>query len=995
MTALERAREAQRPDMDERPYATVTRLPGATYRWQLNREFNCRQAAALVDYLEALGVSDVYASPLLAARPGSKHGYDVTDHGRLNPEIGTPKEFAALARKLGRRGLGFVLDIVPNHMCVAGGGNQWWNDVLENGPSSPFARFFDVDWQPPKADLVNKVLLPALGDQYGRVLENQEITISYEDGAFLAHYYDMRLPVAPRTYTRLLALVLPQVRRELGETHLNLLELESIITALSHLPPRTEADPERVKERRREKEVVKRRLSALAGECEAVNRAIRDAVAEFNGVRGDLRSFDRLEALLADQGWRLSHWRVASDEINYRRFFDINELAAIRVEDPEVFAAVHRLPFRWLRKGWVTGFRVDHVDGLYDPEQYLLDLRRGCAQALARPGETESDPGRADVARAGAVGGPCYVVAEKILGHHELLRGRWAAYGTTGYEFLNLLNGLFVEAANEASFRRLYERFTGRAVNFSDLVYECKKLILRVAMSGELFVLARKLDRVSEQHRYTRDFTFNSLQYALGEVIACFPVYRSYVRPGRSQVAAEDRAHILAAVREAKRRNPAVSPSIFDFIGSLLFLEDPDGLTASEREERRDFVMRFQQLTGPVMAKGLEDTAFYRYYPLASLNEVGGEPERFGVPVGFFHFQNQQRLLHWPHALSATATHDTKRGEDVRARLNALSEIPARWYRAVCRWRGLNRGKKVRAEGLEIPDANEEYLFYQTLVGVWPFGPPGEYADAGFVQRIEEYLVKALREAKVHSSWVSVNEGYERAVREFVRAVLRPGPDDRFLASFAEFHAPIARAGVFNSLAQTLLKIAAPGVPDFYQGTELWDFSLVAPDNSRPVDYSRRREWLAALQAAAKKDLPALVDELRDNPEDGRLKLLLTSRALHFRRERRELFKAGSYLPLEVSGERGDQVVAFARESGESRVVVAVGRFFLRLGEAARQPVGQQAWGETTIHTGDEIGSGCYRDVLTGREVRARAGGQGLSVSEIFAHLPVALLERV
>ncbi len=983
--------------MSEASTITEARIPCATYRLQFNSQFTFGQAETLADYLHDLGVSDCYASPLFAARPGSPHGYDVTDHSRFNPELGNEESFVAFARQLKERGMGLMMDVVPNHMCIAGGGNRWWNDVLENGPSSPFANFFDIDWQPPKSDLSNKVLLPVLGDQYGRVLENQEITISYHRGALFAHYYEMRLPIAPRTYTEILKRLLPQIKAKLGEYHTSVLELESIITALGHLPPRTETDPVKIKERRREKEIIKRRLAALASSNAAVRRAIKDTLSEINGNNQDPRSFDRLETLLAKQAYRLCYWRVAADEINYRRFFDINELAAIRVESPEVFAAVHDLVFRLIKQGWVTGLRIDHVDGLFDPAQYLLDVQLVSHIALLQA-RTKAATGRiprlSRRRQPGDNSKSCYLVVEKILGHDEQLRGDWAVHGTTGYEFLNLLNGVFVDASKAEAFYKLYERFTDEEVKFDDLIYDCKKLILRVAMSSELHVLARKLDRISEQHRYSRDFTLNGLQYALGEVIACFPVYRSYTRAEQVTVDAEDRNYILTAIRSAKRRNAALSPSLFDFISSILLLEDPEELNEAQRTDRRDFVNRFQQLTGPVMAKGLEDTAFYRCYPLASLNEVGGHPGQFGVSLESFHRQNQRRAEQWPHSLSASSTHDTKRSEDVRARINVLSEMPARWYRAARRWQNLNREKKVQLDEFIVPDANEEYLLYQTLIGVWPFAAMDADAHSSFVQRIEEYLIKAVREAKIHSSWINTNDAYEQAARQFVREVLALNGDNEFLKSFAEFQSMVARVGMFNSLSQTLLKLAAPGVPDLYQGAEIWDFSLVDPDNRRQVDYRLRRELLASLKTD-EHGKAALVEELLARPEDGRIKLYLIREALRFRRANQELFAEGSYQPLVAVGENSEHVIAFARTMKEKTVVVASARFFTRLSDTDKPPVGKEVWGEDAIRLADEMRSGLYRDVLTGRQVDLRRDDSALPLAEVFAHLPFALLERI
>ncbi len=1049
------------------------RIPMATYRLQFNYLFTLKQASAILDYLRGLGISDCYASPLFMARPGSLHGYDVIDPTKLNPELGTREDFNEFSAQLKRRGMGLMMDVVPNHMCVAGSGNQWWNDVLENGPSSRYASFFDIDWSPPKENLANKTLLPILGDQYGRVLENQEIHLVYQRGSFFVNCYETRLPIASRTSISILNAALDDLKAKLDEANPHRLELESIITALSHVPPRTETDPEKVRERLREKEIAKRRLSALVAESREVGVALKKTVKEFNGVRGDARSFDRLEELLAEQAYLLCFWRVAADEINYRRFFDINELAAIRVEEPEVFTSVHELVFRLVKEGHVTGLRIDHIDGLHDPEQYLRHLQGGCRKALRRlvsaasaasdrgsriedRGSRIEDRGVSSIldprssildprsAPQSSIERPFYVAVEKILGPDERLPESWAAHGTTGYDFLNLLNGLFVDAQNAEAFGKLYRRLVGVESDFADVAYESKKLILQTAMSSELHMLARRLDRISEQSRYTRDFTLNSLQHALAEVIACFPVYRSYIRPKADEVGEEDRRYISRAIRNAKRRNPTVSASTFEFIGSLLLLRDSDLVERPEmidddgRRERREFVMRFQQLTGPVAAKGIEDTAFYRFYPLASLCEVGGEPSRFGVSPATFHRRNRERLALWPHTMLASSTHDAKRSEDARARINALSEIPARWYRAVRRWQNMNRDLKTVIEDHAAPDANEEYLLYQTLLGAWPLDAASDcglrIADCGlkkeeerernkeedfglawcrggadeinplsairnpqsFVQRIQEYMVKALREAKIHSSWLNPDEEYEQAARDFITKILLPeGP---FAKDFAEFQAPIARAGMFNSLSQTLLKITAPGVPDFYQGTEIWDFSLVDPDNRRPVDYEHRKRLLDSLRDKEAGDRTSLADDLLRSAPDGRIKMFVTTDALHYRQNNRDLFERGEYLQLQPAGERDRHVVSFARKIGDKTAIVIATRFFIRLTPGA--PILREAWGDTAILTGDEL-AGCYRDIFTGRSVHARKrpganeDGNELPVAEALAHLPVALLERI
>ena len=1005
----------------------TARVPVSTYRLQFNRDFTFAAARALADYFDALGVTDVYSSPILRARPGSVHGYDVIDHARLNPEVGTEDEFAEFAEELRRRGMGLVMDVVPNHMCVASPENRWWQDLLENGPGSPYARFFDVDWHPPNPKLQNRVLLPVLGDQYGHVLENQEIRVGYRAGAFHAHYYETQLPIAPRTSTIILAHALAELRAQLGDSHEAVLELESVITSLRNLPQRTEIEPARVRERRRETEAGKRRVARLVRESNGARKAVHDALARLNGVKGDPASFDLLEELLDMQAYRLSYWRVAAEEINYRRFFDINELAAVRVEERPVFTAVHEIAFRLMKRGLVTGLRIDHVDGLLDPEKYLGDLQRECAALLghdraaaasaaatggaagataataeASPAEAAADESVAVSNSAGAGRSlPCYVVVEKILGHGEELRQEWPVHGTTGYDFANLLGGVFVDTSRAAAVRDFYREFTGSSVNFADLLYESKKLILKAAMSSELHVLARRLERISARSRFSRDFTFNSLHDVLAELIACFPVYRSYVRRRHTAVSEVDRRLIQSAVRAARRRNPSLSRALFDFVASVLLLEDPKGLPAKERNERREFVLRFQQLTSPVTAKGLEDTAFYRYHPLASLNEVGGEPDVLGVALHEFHQANERRLERWPHAMSATSTHDSKRSEDVRARISVLSEIPGEWRAAVARWHELNRGHKRIGDYAEIPNANEEYLLYQTLAGAWPLEGLGEANRDEFVGRIRQYMTKAIKEAKLNTSWINADEDYERAVGDFVAATLAAGDDNAFLADFAEFQRLTARCGMLNSLSQVLLKAAAPGLPDFYQGTEVWNFTLVDPDNRRPVDYARLRALLASLGGGGgAEDSAALAERLIGAPEDGRLKLFVTSRALAFRKARPELFASGDYLPLAASGAHADSVVAFARKSDEAEAVVVAGRFYTRLGVGRAGPLwrgGSETWGDTVLLLDGRLARARYRDAFTGAEFDAREawGVTSMSLAEVLGRLPVALLEPV
>ncbi len=953
------------------------RIPLSAYRIQFSHRFTLERATALVDYLYDLGISDCYASPLTLARPASAHGYDVTNHAVLNPDIGSEAQLAEFARRLDSKGMGLILDTVPNHMCIAHPSNHWWWDILENGPSSPFARFFDIDWNPPKADLANKVLLPMLGDQFGRALENGEITVVYEGGSFQVRYYDWLLPLAPLTWPLILQPALERVRGALDESHSAVMELESIITALGHLAPRTETDPDLIRRRQREKEVIKGRLMGLRPE---VGSALDASLADLNGVRGNPHSFDRLEKLLEEQAYRLSFWHVAADEINYRRFFDVNELAAIRVEDPAVFEAVHYLTLRLVGLGIVTGLRIDHADGLLDPGQYLRTLQERCAAAQGAGNGASADSR------------PFYVVVEKILTGRERLHRDWPVHGTTGYEFVNLLGGIFVDSSNQHRFEDLYARFVEGREDFREVVYECKKLVLRASMSGEQNVLARKLDQISEQHRFSRDFTLNSLGRVLAEVIACFPVYRSYATAD-GRLTEEDRGQIRRAIDIAKRRNAALSESTFDFLEAVLLLEHPEGLDQPACAERLAFTLRFQQVTSPVMAKGFEDTALYRYCPLASLNEVGGDPTCFGLTPQEFHARNAQRAQESPHGLSASSTHDTKRSEDVRARINVLSEIPDEWERVIWRWHHLTESARAEIDGVAVPDPSEEYLFYQTLIGTWPLKPqPAEYER--YVGRIQSYMDKATKEAKVRTSWIQANDRHDVKLAEFIATVMRPGADNAFVADLGAFATGVAQAGMLNSLSQTVLKIASPGIPDFYQGTELWDLSLVDPDNRRPVDYTLRAAMLSEIKHAAAADRLALCRRLFANPGDGAIKMYVISEALGLRRGNETLFADDPYTALDASGVRERNIIAFARGANANHIIVAVGRFFTAFGALPDACAGEAAWRDTYLSAPAGLVSGRYVELFTGAQISADLDRdrRQLCMADIFAHMPVAML---
>lgn len=956
------------------------RIPTATYRLQFNHRFTFKQALEFISYFHELGISDLYASPIMKAAPGSVHGYDVVDCCQLNPEIGTEEELEQIVKALQQQGMGLLLDTVPNHMCVAGDLNKWWQDVLENGPNSIYAHHFNIVWNPPKAELRNKVLLPVLDQQYGRVIENQDLKLIYEAGSFFIDYKGRRLPVNPLTWPTILNPVVEKLKREMEESDPHLMELESIVTALEHLPSLEETNPEKSKERNREKEIIKKRIATLVSSVPSLAEDIQASLTILNGQKGDPHSFDQLEELLKAQAYRLSYWRVTNDEINYRRFFDINDLASMCTENEEVFQDMHELLLKYVKQGWITGLRIDHVDGLFDPQQYFARLQQVCAEAL---GESYTESGR-----------HFYVIVEKILGGDEQLRTQWLVFGTTGYDYLNLVNDVFIVPENRTEMQLIYDHFIGRHEEMTDVIYFCKKLILIISMSSELHILARQLEAVSEQHRWSRDFTLESLRSALRDVIACFPVYRSYVRLEDMHVQEEDRQYIIEAIQHAKWLNPAIDLSIFDFIEGVLLLQDPPGLTEEQILQRRTFVMRFQQLTGPVTAKGVEDTAFYRTYPLTSLNEVGMDPAYFGIPADVFHRKNQERRERWPHTLLTTFTHDTKRSEDVRARINVLSEIPDVWKQALHQWHTLNKPRKVRLkDGREVPDPNEEYLLYQTLIGSWPLYPMDASARMQYMDRIEKYMIKALKEAKVHTSWINPNEEYEKGIEQFVQTILNVEPDNHFLKEFEHFVPPLIKAGMFNSLSQIVLKMTTPGVPDFYQGSELWEFTLVDPDNRRPVDYSNRQDILKVLKQKTEQDIEALVSHLMETPEDGRIKLYLTARLLNFRRERALLFQEGDYVPLEVQGEKTSHVIAFSRHKDNQHLIVAVGRFYTQLSDQPLNMLVSEVWKDTRLVIPGEL-QGNYRDILSGSSIQT-SQQQGILLSQAFAKLPLIVLEKI
>jgi (1->4)-alpha-D-glucan 1-alpha-D-glucosylmutase len=917
-------------------------IPRATYRLQFFKDFGFDDAASIAPYLHSLGISHVYASPYLKARAGSTHGYDIVDHDRLNPELGDEAAFQRMVTAFQENGLGQVLDFVPNHMGVGGADNPLWLDVLEWGPESRHAGWFDIDWDPDRRYLRDKLLVPCLGDQYGVELGRGQIKLVFdgESGEFAVWAYDTyKLPICPLSYAEIL-----------GDAHF---ALEQLGDAFSGLPEWRPQVGRRATE-------LKQELATAVRDSGEVRAALEAAVAKFNDPAGANRT--ALPALIEKQFWRVAHFRVAADDINYRRFFNINDLAGLRMELPEVFDHAHRLIFRLLKDGTLDGLRIDHIDGLLDPKSYLQQLR---AKA---PWSDEK--------------GPFYLVVEKILAQHEQLRDDWPVQGTTGYEFVNLALGFLVDPEGEAAFSRIYSEFTGKTEAFEDVVHDCKLRIMENEMSSELNVLARDAGRVARENPSTADFTRNILHRALKQVVACFPVYRTYLDMGGTPTSG-DRRDLDWALARARRKETDLDPSVFDFLGRLLSAE----LVATPRSGfSRSAVLRcamkFQQYSGPVMAKGLEDTAFYRYNRFVALNEVGGHPDQFGVGLSAFHKANSQRARDWPQTMLGTSTHDTKRGEDTRARLAALSEMPDEWARHVQTWSRILRARRGDVEGTAPPDRNDEYLFYQLLIGTWPaeltgVGTPGAEDLGNYAERLKAAMVKSMREAKVNSTWASPNLPYEEAMQGFVDSALDPNSSNAFMDSFLAFQQRVAELGVQNSLVQLVLKLTLPGVPDIYQGAELWDLSLVDPDNRRPVDYAARAALLRDVQNGEKSIRSGL-----ERWQDGSIKLTAAAAILKFRARYPQVFEAGGYTECVVEGAAKEQICAFTRSAGGCTILVVVRRFPTRA-----SPDGAD---EAALLLPEASGAD-WHNLFTDRTISI---APKMAVSELLTTLPVAVLVK-
>jgi len=909
-------------------------IPIATYRLQLTASFDFDAAAAVIPYLKALGITHLYASPFMKARKGSTHGYDIVDHTQLNPELGGEAGFERLSRTLRQHDVGLILDFVPNHVGVHFADNPWWLDVLEWGPASPHAVSFDIDWDLLPYRARGGVLLPIIGSSYGQALENGEIELRYDtsEGSFSAWYFEHRLPIAPERYSEILRSVVREAGADANAAGQRILELASRSKGLRH-PNRKEAP------------AFKAELKAIAGGADIIARGLEAYRAGPNRAAQILA----LHHLLERQHYKLGHWRLASSDINYRRFFDVNTLAGLRVEDTGTFDALHRLVRKLIAEDRLQGLRLDHIDGLRDPAQYFQRLRRLIREAQGKDAK------------------PFYLVVEKILGEHEALHPFAGVHGTTGYEWLNVITQVLVDDSGLDPLDEVWRQISNLPPKLEPILRDAKRRVLETLLTSEFTVLARLLARIASGHYSTRDYSADSLRQALELYVLHFPVYRTYLTAAGPNV--HDRTLIAETIEKARANWFAADEGIFEFLRDALTMDliKPGGPAHSAPRVRR-FALKVQQFTGPVMAKSLEDTAFYRYHRLLALNEVGGDPSARALPVDAFHEAMTLRAKEWPHGMTATATHDTKRGEDARARLLALAELSGEWTSAVARWKLLNASQLVIEGEMRAPSATFEYMLYQVLLGAWPLGP----RDGEFLERMQAYALMAAREGKQETSWLNSNRAYEAGLQTFLTRILDRSVSAEFLSSLETLSQRVSLLGALNSLSQITLKTTMPGVPDFSQGTEFWDFSLVDTDNRRPVDFAERAAVLASVE---NPDWQSLTQ----NWSNGHLKLAWTRSLLKLRTELADVLTHGDYQPLEVTGPRRDHIVAFARRRGREAAIIAVAKSYAALSRGGRDWPGAEAF-DAALQ-------------LSGYSAEGIGGASEVPLSMLFRHLPVAVLK--
>ncbi len=925
----------------------MTNLPAATYRLQFNKDFNFKSAVKLLPYLKELGISHIYASPVFKAAKGSMHGYDVVDQTCFNPDLGAEDDFNKLVEEAHRQDIYWLQDIVPNHMAFDFE-NKMLVDLLENGPDSRFFEFFDVEWSYIHFGDKPAMLAPFLGKYYQEALEGGEISLKYGEEGFSINYYDNKFPVRVGSYADILSLRFEKLQNKTGRNYPAVIKMLGLLHMIKFLPTF-----ENIEERYNQIKFIKALLWELYSDDDIVRMCLNETLKIYNGVRRKPESFNLLDRLLSDQYFRLAYWKVANEEINYRRFFNISSLISLKIENECVFNRTHSLIFRLIKENKIDGLRVDHIDGLYDPEEYLHRIR-------------ERIDGR-------------YLIVEKILGEDEILPENWPVEGTTGYDFLNIVNGLFCKTKNENKLSRIYTQFTRRASTFDDLAVDKKRLIISTRMAGELERLSLLVEDIAKHDRHGADITLIGIKTALEEILVHFPIYRTYVN-GKN-ISEPEKEYINRTIGELKYNNPRIEYEI-DYIGKLLALQYHD-LSEGLNEKSINFIMKFQQLTGPLMAKGFEDTALYVYNRFISHNEVGGNPSKFGFTLGEFHKKIKYRGINWKHTLNTTSTHDTKRGEDVRARLNVLSEIPDQWHTRVKKWHNMNLKYKTEYNGRHLPDKNDEYFLYQTLVGAFPFE---ETPDNIFVKRIKDYAIKVVREAKVYTAWVKPDETYENAFLHYIEKILAVSDTNLFLSDLIEFKKYITYFGIFNSLSQTLIKMTVPGVPDFYQGSELWDLNLVDPDNRRPVDFSEREDLLRFIDNN-QKEKNKLFEYLLSDMKNGAVKLYLIRKVIAARRRYPALFNEGKYSHLNSSGEYGKNVISFIRKSEDHIAVIVAPRFTTEVTEHNKLPLGKKTWKNTFIRVPfetEKLENAITNDIYEGETT--------LQIGDILKEFPAALL---
>lgn len=909
-------------------------IPIATYRLQLSADFDFDAATAVVPYLKALGVTHLYASPFMRARAGSTHGYDVTDHASFNPELGGEAGFERLSAALRQHDLGLILDFVPNHVGVHYADNPWWLDVLEWGPASAHAASFDIDWEQLPYRNRGGVLLPIIGTSYGQALESGEIELRYDagDGSFSAWYFEHRLPIAPERYGEMLRMIVKEAAAEDSTPGKAMLALAS-----RYQGPR--------RPNRKEAPAFKEELRSIPQAAETIERGI----AAYRAAPDRAGATLALHHLLERQHYKIGHWRLASSDINYRRFFDINTLAGLRVEDSGTFEAIHRLVKRLIAEDKLQGLRLDHIDGLRDPVQYFQRLRR-----LVRDAHGETSK-------------PFYTVVEKILGDGEKLAPFAGVDGTTGYEWMNVITQVLIDGRGLDPLDESWRQISNRSPQLDPILREAKQRVLETLLTSEFTVLTRLLARIANGHYSTRDYSADGLRQALELYVLHFPVYRTYLTS--SGASEHDRQMISDVIERARADWYAADDGIFDFLRDTLTMDlIKPGRPPHSGPRVRRFALKVQQFTGPMMAKSLEDTTFYRYHRLLALNEVGGEPAANALPLDHFHDMMNARAEELPHGMTATATHDTKRGEDARTRLLALAELPGEWTSAVSRWKVLNAPHLAVDGELRAPSATFEYMLYQGLLGAWQPGDPS------LPERFQAYALKAAREGKQETSWLNPHPAYEDGVRAFIARILDPTLSGDFLASLQTLANRLSLLGALNSLSQVTLKATMPGVPDFYQGTELWDFSLVDPDNRRPVDFADR---LRRLGSAENPDWGRLAADW----SGGDLKLAWTRQLLKLRTELAEVFADGDYEPLGVSGKHGDHFIAFARRKGREAAMIVVTRWFARFTDGGRHWPRPESYDAVLDVSGYTV------------EGFADPDASQLRLSDVLAHLPVAVLK--